>query len=349
MTRTKPSTIDLALVAAVGELGFTISPTQLERWRSNLWLARTADCTDPDTGGLRPEAVHRAAWLAAAARPGRSISWLGWIFWAIDDTPETVTRLRAAVVAALERPFQRTGVDIGQIPEGECDEAFEARRQMAAAILTDRRCPRKDLDGALRAAATEAEFDLPPSRSVSNIFHRDLVESGARVLVGGADDVAFEDLLEAWEAASPGSTEMIGNMRAVHRDAALAGVDLFSQSPLAGGLRGLIRTVQESDDRLLSTAARACTKGNGALSILLLQRAPEDPEILRTLMADVMWHQWVRVGGFAPVLGIGGEAAIALNVVQYLTIPGWAADLERYQQLMDTLLSRPSSELTDKP
>ncbi|GAX57532.1 hypothetical protein [Streptomyces olivochromogenes] len=126
-------------------------------------------------------------------------------------------------------------------------------------------------------------------------------------------------------------------MRAVHRDAALAGVDLFSQSPLAGGLRGLIRTVQESDDRLLSAAARACTKGNGALSILFLQRAPEDPEIPRTLMADVMWHQWVRVGGFAPVLGIGGEAAIALNVVQYLTIPGWAADLERYQQLMDAL------------
>ncbi|MFE2317255.1 hypothetical protein ACFXC8_29745 [Streptomyces sp. NPDC059441] len=231
MTRTKPSIIDLALVAAVGELGFTISPTQLERWRANLWLARTADCTDPDTGGLRPKVVHRAAWLAAAARPGRSISWLGWIFWAIDDTPETVTRLRSAVVAALERPFQRTGVDIGQIPEGECDEAFEARRQMAAAILTDRRCPRKDLDGALRAAATEAEFDLPLSRSVSNIFHRDLVESGARVLVGGADDVAFEDLLEAWEAASPGSTEMIGIMRAVHRDAALAGVDLRSYGP----------------------------------------------------------------------------------------------------------------------
>ncbi|MEV5009200.1 hypothetical protein AB0K74_43770 [Streptomyces sp. NPDC056159] len=78
------------------------------------------------------------------------------------------------------------------------------------------------------------------------------------------------------------------------------------------------------------------------LGILLLQRAPHEPEILRTLMADEMWDRWVRVGGFAPVLGMGGEAAIAITVVQYLVIPGWAAGLERYQALMDTLLGQPA-------
>jgi hypothetical protein len=50
--------------------------------------------------------------------------------------------------------------------------------------------------------------------------------------------------------------------------------------------------------------------------------------------------QWVRVG-FAPVLGIGGEAAIAMSVIQRLLLPGWAEGLERYQTLMDTLLAQP--------
>ncbi|MFE7076484.1 hypothetical protein ACFU96_40995 [Streptomyces sp. NPDC057620] len=342
MTRTTPSVLDLELVAAVGQRGFTVSATQLERWRTKMWLARAADWTDPETGELRPETVHRAACLADAARPGRSISWLGWIFWAIDDTPETATRLRAAVAGALERPFRRPGVDISQVPEGDTDEAFETRRETAARMHRNRRSPRKDFDGTLREGAAEAEFDLPPSRSVANMFHPALMDPGARMMVGGVADIGFEDLMEAWETASPSNTEMTRLIRAAHRDAALAGVDLFAQSPMAGGLRGLLRAVQEADDRTLCAAVRACAKGNGVLGILLLQRAPNEPEILRPLMADEMWDQWVRVGGFAPVLGIGGEAALAISVVQYLLIPGWAEDLERYQALMDTLLARPA-------
>lgn len=166
---------------------------------------------------------------------------------------------------------------------------------------------------------------------------------GARMLLGGAEDIGFEELLEAWQAASPNSTEMIEQIRAAHRNAALAGVDLFAQSPLADGLRGLIRAVQEADDRLLCAAVRACTKGNGVLGLLLIQRAPDEPEILRTLMADEMWDRWVRVGGFAPVLGMGGEAAVAVNIVQYLVVPGWSEGLERYQAVMDTLLAQPAT------
>ncbi|MFE9769451.1 hypothetical protein ACFYPC_33865 [Streptomyces sp. NPDC005808] len=343
MTRTPPSALDLALVAAAGKLGFTISPAQLERWRTQRWLPRAADWTAPETGELRPETVHRAAWLADASKPGRSISWIGWTFWAIDDTPETATRLRAAVVDALERPFRRAGVDIGQVPQGDTNEAFEARQEMAAGMLRDRRIPRRDFDGTVRAGAAEAEFDLPPSRSVANMFHQALMDPGARMMVGGVDDIGFEELMEAYEAASPDQTEMIEQIRIAHRDAALAGVDLLAQSPMAGGLRGLIRAVREADDQRLCAAVRACTKGSGALGILLMQRAPDEPEILRTLMADVMWDQWVRVGGFVPVLGMGGEAAIAINVVYYLVIPGWAEDLERYQGLMDTLLAQPAA------
>ncbi|MEU9370731.1 hypothetical protein AB0D71_39990 [Streptomyces avermitilis] len=339
MTRTPPSELDQALVAAVAELGFAISAAQLERWRTNLWLARATDCTDPDTGEPRPEAVHRAMCLAAASTPGRGISWLGWTFWAIDDTPASSARLRAAVASALQRPFRRNGVDVHQIPEGDSDAASDAREQLSVALLTGQRHPRKDFDGALRAAAADAAFELPPPRSVPNMFHPALLDQGARMLLGGADDTGFEDLADAWEAASPANSALLDTMRTMNREAALKGIDLFAQSPLADGLRGLVRAVQEADDRVLCAAVRACTKGNAVLSTLLIQRAPDDPAILQTLMDDEMWDQWARVGGFAPVLGVGGEAAIALNVFQYLTLPRWAGDLERYLTLMDTLLA----------
>ncbi|MGX1546847.1 hypothetical protein [Streptomyces adustus] len=65
-----------------------------------------------------------------------------------------------------------------------------------------------------------------------------------------------------------------------------------------------------------------------------------EPEILAVLMDDVMGDQWVRAEGLAP-LGRLGEAAIALSTIQYLVVPGWAADLQRYQSLMDALLAAP--------
>lgn len=81
-------------------------------------------------------------------------------------------------------------------------------------------------------------------------------------------------------------------------------------------------------------------QGDGAVGILLLQRVPNEPEILQTLMADEMCDQRVRVGGFVPLLGRGGQTPIALSVVLHLVVPGWAERLERYQTLMDALLAR---------
>ncbi|MFC4463791.1 hypothetical protein ACFPH6_04230 [Streptomyces xiangluensis] len=159
-----------------------------------------------------------------------------------------------------------------------------------------RHCPERDFDGTLRAGAAEAEFDLPPSRKVANMFHKTLMDPGARMMVGGVTDVTFEELMEAWEAASPDNADLVDRIRTAHCDASLTGVDLFAHSPMADGLRGLIRTVQEADDQRLCSAVRACTKGSGILGILLIQRAPYEPQILRTLMADEMWEQWVRVG-----------------------------------------------------
>ncbi|MET8813553.1 hypothetical protein ABZW47_16260 [Streptomyces sp. NPDC004549] len=103
-----------------------------------------------------------------------------------------------------------------------------------------------------------------------------------------------------------------------------AGIDLVACSPLADGPHGLVRAVEEADDRQLRAAVRGCAKASGTPAKLLLERADETPEILGTLMDDVMWDQRVRVGDVAPT-GRLGEAAIALSTVQYLVVPGWAA------------------------
>ncbi|MGW1615654.1 hypothetical protein ACWCQZ_40645 [Streptomyces sp. NPDC002285] len=340
MTRTPPSALELALVAEVAACGFTVTEYQLERWRGRLWLAPAEHWADSETGQIRPEIIHRAAWLAALAKAGSSISWVGWVFWAIDDTTRTAGRLREALTETLQRPFQRASVDVTQIPQGDGDDAFAARQEVAAQLLIGRRAIGRDLDGILRTHAAAAGIDLPSPHTVSNPFDQGLVNVGARLMVGGAEDVSPEELTEAWERVWAGEPEQIERIRAAHVAAGRSGVDLHSFSPLAGGLRGLLHAVEEADDRLLCAAVRACTKGSGALMKLLMERASIEPEILATLMDDSMWDQWVRVGGIAPT-GRLGEAAITLSTVQYLLVPGWAGDLERYLTLMEDLLATP--------
>ncbi|WP_328373649.1 hypothetical protein OG800_50685 (plasmid) [Streptomyces sp. NBC_00445] len=342
MTRTPPSALELALVAEVAACGFTISVHQLERWRGRLWLAPAEQWSDAETGQMRPEIIHRAAWLAALAKTGSSISWVGWVFWAMNDTPQTAGRLREALTETLQRPFQRAGVDITQIPQGDGNDAFAARQAAADQLLIGRRAIGRDLDGILRTHAAAAGIDMPEPRSVSNPFDKTVVEVGARLMVGGTDDVSPEELTEAWESVWAGKPEQIERIRAAHVAAGCSGVDLHSRSPLADGLRGLLHSVEEADDRLLCAAVRACTKGSGALMKVLMERAGDEPEILLRLMDDPMWDQWVRVGGIAPI-GRLGEAAIALSTVQYLVVPGWAGDLERYLMLMESLLSPPAA------
>ncbi|MDA5284453.1 hypothetical protein [Streptomyces sp. Isolate_45] len=193
------------------------------------------------------------------------------------------------------------------------------------------------MDGVLREYAAKDGVELPPTRSVPNIFHRALIEPGARVMVGGVADVGFEGLLESWEATWPGGQEMFDHIRAAYREAELAGIDLMAQCPPADGFRGLLRVIEGADDRLLCAAVRACTKASGTLAVLWA-RAVATPELILQLMPDVMWEQWVRVGGLAPD-GAVGEAAITISTVQHLIVPGWADDLHRFQAVMGDLLA----------
>ncbi|MER5417250.1 hypothetical protein [Streptomyces virginiae] len=340
MARTQPSAAHLALVGAIEGHGETATPTQIERWQQQGWLPKASEWLEPDSSTIRPEWLTRALWLAHTARAGRSIGWLGWVFWAIDDTPDSARRLRAALVATLKRPLARAGVE--QLPVGDSDHAFQARQDAAARMMANRRSPRRDLDGILRdgAAAEGIELSRSPETAVPNIFHRALMEPGVRLLLGGATDVGIEDLLEAWEQAWPDHAEKIEYIREAHRQAELAGTDLMAQSPMAEGMSGMVHTIESADDGQLCAAVRRCTKASGVLGVLM-QRAVYEPEILAWLMRDAMWDQWARVGGIAPD-GAVGAAAVAISTFQYLAMPDWAADLERYLALMNTMLaSRP--------
>ncbi|MFG2440727.1 hypothetical protein [Streptomyces sp. NPDC048508] len=157
-------------------------------------------------------------------------------------------------------------------------------------------------------------------------------------MVGGTRDVSLEELADVWEHNRVGPLEQIERIRSVDAAASHAGVDLAAASPLADGLPGLIRAVREAGDEVLCAAVETCAKGSSALAKVIMQCSLDDPEVLSTLRRHVMWDQWARVGGLAPV-GRLGEAAIAMSTVQYLVIPGWAEDLRRYQTLMESLLS----------
>nr|BFD88348.1 hypothetical protein StreXyl84_77490 [Streptomyces sp. Xyl84] len=151
MTRTPPTAVELALAAEVGRCGLTATPHQFERWRARCWLLPTSQWTDPATGALRPDIVHRAAWLAALSRPGRSISWVGWTFWAIDDTEQTAALLRQALIRTIQLPLRQAGIALFQVPQGDSDTAFEIRQDLATRMLQGRRAIGRDLDGLLRA------------------------------------------------------------------------------------------------------------------------------------------------------------------------------------------------------
>ncbi|MER7512147.1 hypothetical protein ABTX82_27885 [Streptomyces lavendulae] len=336
MARIKPSRLELALIAEVEKHGFAPTATQLERWRQRLWLPRTTKWREPGGVAIRPEIVQRTIDLARHSVPGRSLSWIGWVFWALDDTPEAAEELRKAMLAALERPLARAGVGAGEVPTDDSDEAFGFREELATELLKDRRSPRRDWDRILREHAAEAGVEIPPSRSVPNIFRRSLIEPGARLLVGGVDDAGFEDLLEWWERRQPEDKETIECVRSAHREAALEGVDLLAQYPLSGGLPGLMQVVKEADGRRLCAAVRECTEASGTMTELLI-RAVEIPQIIPLLMNDPMWERWARPGGIAPS-GAAGEAAVAVSAVQHMLFPWWAEDLKRYQVFLEILL-----------
>ncbi|MGW5285302.1 hypothetical protein ACWERI_38725 [Streptomyces collinus] len=344
MTRTPPTAAELALAAEVDRLGLTATPHQLERWRAKRWLAPTDQWTDPATGALRPDIVHRAAWLALLSRPGRSISWIGWMFWAIDATEETAALLRRALIRTIQLPLRQARITLAQIPQGDSDTAFKTRQNFAARMLEGRRAIGRDLDGLLRDHAGTAGIVLPEPRTVANPFDTTLIRIGARLLTGGMADVSPEELTEAWRSVWTGPPEHLDQITAAHLAAEQAGTDLRSLSPLAHGLPGLVRALERADARLLCEAVRACTKASSTLLKLLLERAGAG--MLAELMADVMWDQWVRAGGIAPASRLG-EAAITLSTVQYLLVPGWAEDLHRYQDRMDRMLTAPTAPTPD--
>ncbi|MET8813554.1 hypothetical protein ABZW47_16265 [Streptomyces sp. NPDC004549] len=178
MTRTPPNAAELALATEVARSGWTATPHQFERWHAQGWLAPSRPVDRPATDSLRPETAGRAVWLAALSAPGRSIGWIGWMFWSIDESPQTAERLRHALAETLQHPLRRAGVTLAQIPYAGTDSAFTVRRELARALLDGRRAIGRELDGILRAHDAAEDVILPAPRSVSSPFATSLVEAG---------------------------------------------------------------------------------------------------------------------------------------------------------------------------
>ncbi|MFB6666310.1 hypothetical protein [Streptomyces parvus] len=335
MVRTKPSDAHLLLVRAITARGLKATTTQVERWQQHAWLPNPATWFEPAPPTLRPLILDRALWLAENTRVGRSIGWWGWVFWAVDGTPDSTQRLRAAIIAALERPLRRAGV--GKIPGGNSDRAFQGRAAAAAKVLPNRRPPRRNRDEELREHAAEVGLSMPAlaESDIPTVFHPALLEAGVPLLVGGGEDLGAEGLLDALTTAFPDHPEAVENVRQLLRQAELAGIDLLAVHPLAQGVRGMVRAIEAADDKDLCNALCACMMATVILQNLM-PRAPEVPEIMSLLTGDPMWRSWAVSGGIVPD-GALGLAAAALNTYQYLSMPDWAAELDRYSMFMFAL------------
>ncbi|WP_129286741.1 hypothetical protein [Streptomyces sp. GZWMJZ-114] len=97
----------------------------------------------------------------------------------------------------------------------------------------------------------------------------------------------------------------------------------------------MVRAIEAADDKDLCNALCACMMATVILQNLM-PRAPEMPEIMSLLTGDPMWRSWAVSGGIVPD-GALGLAAAALNTYQYLSMPDWAAELDRYSMFMFAL------------
>ncbi|CAM5715689.1 hypothetical protein SALBM135S_01253 [Streptomyces alboniger] len=324
MVRTKPSDAHLLLVRAITARGLKATTTQVERWQQHAWLPNPATWFEPAPPTLRPLILDRALWLAENTRVGRSIGWWGWGFWAVDGTPDSTQRLRAAIIAALERPLRQAGV--GKIPGGNSDRAFQGRAAAAAKVLPNRRPPRRNRDEELREHAAEVGLSISrplPSPTSRRYSTPPCWRQGPHFSWAAEKTSGPRELLDALTTAFPDHPEAVENVRQLLRQAELAGIDLLAVHPLAQGVRGMVRAIEAADDKDLCNALCACMMATVILQNLM-PRAPEMPEIMSLLTGDPMWRSWAVSGGIVPD-GALGLAAAALNTYQYLSMPDWAA------------------------
>ncbi|MBM9506787.1 hypothetical protein [Actinacidiphila acididurans] len=194
MTRSAPSGADAALIAALADLGLTVSQAQLERWRAAHYLPphpREHLGRGRGTAShLLPQTVSRAMLLARSSRQGRALPVAAaWACWAAEGSPGGVARLRTAVTDELDRYGKRLAAG-----DARDDDSWQRRHNAAEAAA--RRVPGLDQHALLRAIVTTAARD-PAAVVPLPRLDRGLALVLGRLLAGGGEDVGEDELLDA--------------------------------------------------------------------------------------------------------------------------------------------------------
>ncbi|MBD0737469.1 hypothetical protein [Streptomyces sp. CBMA29] len=358
MTRSAPSGADAALIAALADLGLTVSQAQLERWRAAHYLPphpREHLGRGRGTAShLLPQTVARAAWLAAVSRQGRALPVAGaWACWAADGSPGGVARLRTAVVDQLDRYGKR-------LAAGNTDDDDSWQRRHNAAEAAARRVPGLDQHAPLRAIATTAARD-PAAVAPLPRVDRGLALVLGRLLAGGGEDVGEDELLEALCLVFPEQARGLRTAAAA-RDAAGHG-GTWKGFPLAGGWPVLQDAVQAAPDQALARAVELVTATAAALELVLVRLGPAAqaglpapptgldveavPDAMTTALADPMWDEWGRhmpLHGDSPAW----PTVAAFQTALTLLLPGRADALAGYRERTEQLI-RPSSRIPSRP
>ncbi|MFJ4412228.1 hypothetical protein [Streptomyces sp. NPDC088910] len=348
MTRSVPSGADAALIAALADLGLTVSQAQLERWRAAHYLPphprEHLGRGQGTVSHLLPQTVARATWLAAASRQGRALPVAAaWTCWGADGSPGGVARLRTAVVDQLDRYGKR-------LAAGNARDDGSWQRRHDAAEAAARRVPDLDQHALLRAVAITAARD-PAAVAPLPRVDRDLALVLGRMLAGGGEDVGEDELLEALCQVFPEQAEAMRTAAAA-RDAAGYG-GTWKDFPLAGGWAVLQHAVQAAPDHALRRAVELVTATSAALELVLVHLGPAAqaglpapptgldveavPEAMTIALADPMWDEWGRhmpLDGGSPAWPTVAAYQTALT----LLLPGRPDALAGYRERTEQLI-----------
>lgn len=302
MPRSSPSRADTQLIQALAELGLTVSPYQLERWRAAELLPRNRrrglGRGKGSVSELDGETVERATTLARVAGQGRELPGTHVLDRFVQGQPVAEEAVRAAYSKRLGRLCHLIGADAG-----EDDDGWQAR--YGAAKRLSRRSHLADAGGLL-----DAFLGRPERHTATNREERDAVRTFTQTLAHGGD-APLEDLAGALAVFGGAPGGNLEEAREALREAELSGSsigDEIAQALSLNRFREVLDQTSFDDLRAAATVySEACfyqsliimagmwtlaAEANGTLETVAPGFRDIDRATVEELVGDPVFQSW---------------------------------------------------------
>lgn len=342
-----PSKADLELIAAAQAQGVTVSPYQLERWRTagilprnpRRWSGRGRGSTSTPVESV-VEVVVR---LGRSAQQGRAhpMTQVLWRFATGEQLPEHC--VRAALRRQMDRIVRRLEADAGA-----GDEGWQVRHDAAVTIA------RGGVPPSVGEVVDLAQGRESPQESPS----RRVIEAATRLMSADADATS-EDILEAFDAWMPLSSVELAQVRDWFRRAELAGHDPAAELGALLSVRRLRQLADRIDLEQLQHSMSVLCRVWALHSLILiralnsiarehdsalLQQIPKILTQLPTQMAAIERDPMWQLFNIVPTSISTWNLNLAMMGSILVTQPKMLADLESYLKRLTVLGEVPTRE-----